>query len=272
MTVRNSWKGSLGWGMVSCEVGVYKIEEAETEFHLYHRECVEAWNAAGSNKEEETGRVTQKKLCSRCGKELGWSEPVRGMDVAGSIVLFEGTELEGIKEEVENYAEIVGFMKWKDVDLRALSDCYYMAPLVPKAKGVVGLVLKAYRLMYEGMKNNGVCALVKIGYKGKYRLAVVQPYLRSEDRGSGVGIMLMHWVLWKGRVRDFTVLVPTGEIGALKDDELNRAKGMIQASHVDFDKVWSALKDEKTDKVEDLIVNGLLKQAKDSWEKVGQDG
>jgi len=265
MAVRSSWKGSLGWGMVSCDVRVFKVEEVEAEFHMYHRECVEEWIAGGSKEGEKTGRVERKTTCGRCGNELLWRDAARGIEVGGSVVLLEGDELEGLKEEVEDYAEIVGFMKWRDVDLRGLSDCYYLSPVLPKAKKKMGLVIKAYRLIYEAMKGSGVCALVKIGYRGRWRLAVMQPYPRSEEVGD-TGIMLLHWVLWKNKVRDYSVLVPAGDVGVLSADELNHAKGMIAANAVDFDKVWAGMKDERVDKIGDIVTKGMLKQATDAWE------
>jgi DNA end-binding protein Ku len=61
--MRSLWKGAITFGLISIPVSLYSaVQEKGLKFHLMH--------------EEDGGRIKYERVCSTCGKKVGWDDLV----------------------------------------------------------------------------------------------------------------------------------------------------------------------------------------------------
>ncbi|HYZ46587.1 MAG TPA: Ku protein, partial [Actinomycetota bacterium] len=125
--MRPIWKGAITFGLISIPVRLYSaVESKSIKFHQLHA--------------EDGGRIRYKRECSKCGREVGWDDIVKGYEYSKDhYVRFSDEELEALDVDSIKAIDVVAFVPLTDIDPIYFNKTYYVEP---EASG-----LKAYRLL-----------------------------------------------------------------------------------------------------------------------------
>ena len=165
--MRPLWKGAITFGLISIPVRLYSaVQEKSLKFHLLH--------------ETDGGRIKYQRVCSKCGKEVGWDDIVKGYEYSKDhYVQFSDEELEGLDVDSIRAIDVVAFVPLTDIDPIYFNKTYYVAP---EAAG-----LKAYRLLADALEAEGQVGIAKVALRDKEHLATVRL------KGDVFVLETMHW-------------------------------------------------------------------------------
>jgi DNA end-binding protein Ku len=215
---RPYWKGAISFGLVNVPVSLYPaVRKRDFSFHLYH--------------DTDAGRIREKRVCERDGKEVPWNHVVKGYEVSKSqVVTLTQEELRAADPERDRTIGIEEFVKVEEVDSLQIDRSYYVAP--------EGRSPKAYALLAEALERAGQVAIARIVLSTKQHLCVV----RSTD-----GRMVLTTLAWADEVLEAPE-VPRTTVGG---KELQMAEQLVHSMSGKFDP--SRFKDDHRARVEALI-------------------
>ena len=203
--MRSIWKGAISFGLVTIPVKLYSAtEQGDVAFHQVHR--------------EDGGRVRFKRVCTKCGKEIAYSDIAKGYELAdGEIVVLTDEDFANLPLSSSRRIDVLLFAPMEQVDPIYFSKTYY---LEPDAQGT-----KPYVLLRDALENSGNVAVVKVALRQRESLAT----LRVRE-----GVFVLETMLWPNEVReaDFSFLDEDVEV---RPQELQMASSLIETMTGEFD-------------------------------------
>ncbi len=221
---RAIWTGAISFGLVNVPVKLYSATSPKSvRFHQLS---------------SKTGaRIRQKRVDPSTGDEVPFEEIVKGYELSPDrYVLIEPEELDALDPKVTKTIDIEEFVEISDIDPIYYDHSYYLAPTTGGAK--------AYRLLFEAMREAGKVAIGKVVIRTKQQLCALRP--------TG-NVMALSTMLFGDEVLSPDRL---DELDAVDDAEatkreLTMAQQLIESLSADFDP--ARFKDEYRERVIDLI-------------------
>jgi DNA end-binding protein Ku len=152
---RAVWSGVISFGLVSVPVGLFTAtEEHEPTFHQF---------AEGT-----TDRIRYKRVNERTGKEVDYSDLVKGVDVGGGkYVMISDEELDQVAPGRSRELEISGFVDLDEIDAIYFNKAYYLAPAGEQNK-------RTYALLRDAMADTNRAGIATFVMHGKQHLAAIR--------------------------------------------------------------------------------------------------
>jgi DNA end-binding protein Ku len=152
---RAVWSGVLSFGLVSVPVSLYSATEEHTpDFHQYVK---------GTSQ-----RIRYKRVSEKTGKEVDYSEIVKGTKVGRKLITLDQDELDAIAPGKSRSLEIATFVDRDDVDPIYFNKTYWLGPSNDDAK-------KVYALLRDAMAAEDVVAIGMFVMRGKQYLTCIRP-------------------------------------------------------------------------------------------------
>lgn len=153
---RAIWTGSISFGLVSIPVGLFSATEDHTvHFHQFERGT--------------SDRVRNQRVNERTGKEVEYSDIVKGADVGGGeTVIVEPDELEAIAPGRSRNLEISDFVDLDEIDPIYFQKTYWLAPTGEE-------YARPYALLLRAMQETNRAAIGTLVMRGKEYLAAIRP-------------------------------------------------------------------------------------------------
>jgi DNA end-binding protein Ku len=215
---RPYWKGAISFGLVNVPVSLYPAtRKLDFSFHLYH--------------DEDGGRIREKRVCERDGKEVPWQHIVKGYELSKTqVVTLTQEELRAADPERDRTIGIEEFVKLEEIDPLQLDQSYYVAS--------EGRSAKAYALLVQALGKAEQVAIARIVLSTKQHLCMV----RSADAR-----LVLTTLVWADEVRAAPEVPRTGVGGK----ELQMAEQLVRSMSGKF--APSRFKDDHRARVEALI-------------------
>lgn len=203
--MRPLWNGTLSFGLVVIPIRLYAATERKTpRFHWLHRRC--------------HSPVRYMKWCPVCEAQLSQEDIIRAYEYEkGQYVTLSDEELESIPGPLAHTVEILDFVKISQIDPVYFEKSFFLEP----REGAE----KAYRLLFESMKEEGKVALARVAIRAKETLALVRTY---RDK-----FIMLETMYWADEVRRGDELAIPEKIN-LDEREKKLAIALIQALSTDF--------------------------------------
>jgi DNA end-binding protein Ku len=203
--MRAIWKGAVSFGLVSISIKLYAAtEEKNIRFHQVHA--------------ADGGRIRYQRICSVCGKQVGYDEIAKGYDLGGDeTVVLTDDDFADLPLSSSHAIDVLEFVPAEQVDPILYSKSYYLEP--------DGNAAKPYVLLRDALTDSDRVAIVKIALRQREQLAT----LRVRDN-----VLVMHTMLWPDEVRaaGFDFL---DEDIKVRPQELSMASSLIDSMTADFD-------------------------------------
>lgn len=215
---RPYWKGAIGFGLVNVPVSLYPAtRRLDIQFHLYH--------------DADGGRIREKRVCERDGREVAWQHIVKGYAVSKTrVVTLTPDELRAAEPERDRTIAIEEFVTLSEIDPLQIDHSYYVAPEARSGK--------AYALLVEALARTGQVAIARIVLSTKQHLCMVR---------SVGGRLVLTTLVWADEVLE----VPEVPRGASSGKELQMAEQLVRSMSGKF--AAARFKDEHRARVEALI-------------------
>ncbi|WP_234370995.1 Ku protein [Streptomyces sp. XY431] len=204
---RPMWTGVLTFGLVTVPVALYTATSShDVRFHQLQRGT--------------SDRVRNKRVNERTGREVEFSEIVKGFEVTeGEYVVVEPEELEQISPGRSRTIDIAGFVDLADIDPIFFDKTYYLGPRGKEYQ-------KVYALLVEALASAGKAGLAMFAMRGKEYLTAV----RSEN-----GLLELHTMHFADEVRDArTEVGDLPEKTELSAQEVRTAEQLIGMLAIDW--------------------------------------
>lgn len=148
------WKGAISFGLLNVPVKMGAATQRENiAFRQLHKAC--------------NTPISQKRFCSKCGKEVAYEDIVKGYEYEpGKFVLIREDELESLPVKSAKYIDIVEFIHLGEVDPIYYDKTYYLWP----EKGGE----KPYLILRDAMQQTGKAAVAKVALRGREHLCLVR--------------------------------------------------------------------------------------------------
>ena len=199
MAARATWKGYLKISLVNIPIKVFPATESSESlsFNQLHSEC--------------QSRITQRRWCLTCGREVPNAEIVKGYEFEkGQYVVLSDEDFDKVKTESTRVINLVQFADESSIDPMYVDRTYYLAP-----DGQVAA--DAFAVMRDGMK--GKVGVGKLALYGREYLVAVRPH------GRGI---VMHTLHHAAEIRSMDAVEELGSVpAAVKPDEIKLAKQVI---------------------------------------------
>jgi DNA end-binding protein Ku len=221
---RAIWSGAISFGLVNIPVKLFSAVNKKTvRFHQ-----IDA---------ESGGRVRQKRV-GPDGEEIAYEQIVKGYEIGPDrYVTITPEELDSLAPEKTRTIDIEDFVDLDQIDPIFYDHPYYLVP----DKGAE----KAYKLLFDAMKESGKVAIARVVLRSKENLVAIRP---RDD------VLTMETLLFSDEVIPPDDLDGMQEAGSAKKTtkrELEMAQQLIDSLASDFEP--DKYRDEYRDRVLDLI-------------------
>lgn len=218
-------KSVISFGLVAIPIALYTAtQDNDVHFNQLHK--------------DDNSRITYKKTCAHCGKEIGPGDIVKGFEYdRDHYVVITDDEIEKIKTEKEKSIQILHFAQ-----LNQISPVYYEKTYqaIPEAGGE-----KAFELLRRALMDEQKIAIGKTVWGTSDTLMAIVP------REDGIIIATMYYA------DEVKALPKTYYKPEVADAELKMAKTLVESMDTPFDP--AAYKNEYQIKLRELIekkING----------------
>ncbi|WP_219414315.1 non-homologous end joining protein Ku [Pseudonocardia nigra] len=198
---RAIWTGSISFGLVSIPVGLFSATEDHTiHFNQFQRGTAD--------------RIRYKRINERTGKEVEYSDIVKGKDVGGGdFVIVEPDELADIAPGRSRTIDITTFVDLDEIDPIYYQKTYWLAP-TDEQYG------RPYALLREAMERTNRAGIATFVMRGKEYLTAIRA---DED------LLALETLFFADEIRDPARLdnLPGGS--RAKGKELDMATGLIES-------------------------------------------
>ena len=221
---RPIWSGAINFGLVTIPVELYSATEDHTiSFRQFERGT--------------SDRIRYKRINERTGKEVAFSDIVKGADVGGGeYVIIEPEELDQIAPGRSRTIDINTFVDLDDIDPIHFQKTYWLAP----AKEEYG---RSYGLLLQAMEKTNRAGVASFVMRGKEYLTAVR---------AGDGLLILNTLLFVDDIRDpAKELKSLPELTTARGKELDMAVSLIDSMTDDWRP--EEFKDTYTEQVEKLI-------------------
>ncbi len=219
---RAIWTGAISFGLVSIPVGLFSATEDHTvHFHQFERGT--------------SDRIRYQRVNERTGKEVEYSDIVKGKDVGGGEhVIVEPDELADIAPGRSRTIDITAFVDLDEIDPIFFQKTYWLAPTDEQ-------YARPYALLREAMTRTNRAGVATFVMRGKEYLTA----LRADG-----DVLALETLFFADEIRDRSVLDLPGK-SKPKGKELDMATGLIEA----MSGPWKPeeFRDTFTERVEKLI-------------------
>ena len=221
---RPIWSGAINFGLVTIPVELYSATEDHTiSFRQFERGT--------------SDRIRYKRINERTGKEVAFSDIVKGADVGGGeFVIIEPEELDQIAPGRSRTIDINTFVDLDEIDPIHFQKTYWLAP----AKEEYG---RSYGLLLQAMEKTNRAGIASFVMRGKEYLTAVR---------AGDGLLVLNTLLFVEDIRD-----PAKELKSLPELTTARGKELEMAVNLvdSMTDEWRPedFKDTYTEQVEKLI-------------------
>jgi DNA end-binding protein Ku len=156
MAPKSTWKGGLGFGMVSIPIKLYTaVDEKSIDFHQMHRAC--------------GGRIKQSLTCPKCNVTVDRKDLVKGYEVGkDQYVYLEEAELASARLKSLKNIDVLEFVPAGEIDARMYESAYHV---IPEEAGV-----KAFSLFLQAMAKVNMVGIAKLTFKTKEKLCAIRPF------------------------------------------------------------------------------------------------
>jgi DNA end-binding protein Ku len=219
---RAIWTGSISFGLVSIPVGLFSA----TEDHTVHFNQFERGTS---------DRIRYQRINERTGKEVEYSDIVKGRDVGGGeFVIVEPDELADIAPGRSRTIDIQTFVDLDEIDPIFFQKTYWLAPTDEQ-------YARPYALLREAMTRTNRAGIATFVMRGKEYLTA----LRADGE-----VLALETLFFGDEIRDRGALDLPGKAQP-KGKELDMATGLIEA----MSGPWKPeeFRDTYTERVEKLI-------------------
>jgi DNA end-binding protein Ku len=203
MTVaRPIWSGAINFGLVTIPVELYSATEDHTiSFRQFERGT--------------SDRIRYKRVNERTGKEVAFSDIVKGADLGGGeYVIIEPEELEAIAPGRSRTIDINSFVELDEIDPIHFQKTYWLAP----AKEEYG---RSYSLLLQAMEKTNRAGIASFVMRGKEYLTAVR---------AGDGLLVLNTLLFPEDIRDPAKELKTvPEVTTARGKELDMAVSLIDS-------------------------------------------
>jgi DNA end-binding protein Ku len=198
------WKGAVTFGLVNIPVRLYSaLEEKSFRFNMLHA--------------EDGGRIKFQRVCSKCGKEVGWGDIVKGFEYEKDhYVTFSDEELQALDVDSIKAIDVVNFVPLEDIDPVYFNRTYYV---IPDPSGV-----KAYRLLQQALEAEGQVGIAKVALREKEHLATIR--LQGD-------VFVLETMHWPDEIREASFEELDKDVD-IKDAEVKMARQLIQQLSTEF--------------------------------------
>jgi DNA end-binding protein Ku len=213
------WTGSISFGLVTIPVKLFPAVRADEDVHSHFLHA------------EDHGRLKNVRRCEVCGKEIPWSETVRGYEYEkGKYLVVDDDELKTMRPEATQAVEIQAFVGRDEIDPMLFDTPYY---LEPEKRG-----RRAYALLRDALAKTGKVGIAQVVLRTRAHLAALSPH------GSALIVELLHYPPEIVPAKELD-LPPAKEKAAAA--EMNSAEMLIAAMVQPFDP--AAYKDDYEEKL-----------------------
>jgi DNA end-binding protein Ku len=199
---RPIWSGAINFGLVTIPVELYSATEDHTiSFRQFERGT--------------SDRIRYKRINERTGKEVAFSDIVKGADLGGGeYVIIEPDELDAIAPGRSRTIDINSFVDLDDIDPVHFQKTYWLAP----AKEEYG---RSYSLLLQAMEKTNQAGIASFVMRGKEYLTAVR---------AGDGMLVLNTLLFAEDIRDpAKELKSLPEITTARGKELEMAVSLIES-------------------------------------------
>ncbi len=218
--MRPIWTGAIGFGLVNIPVKMYSATEtSELDLDMLDK--------------KDHARIKYLRVNEITGKEVPWSNIVKGYKLDNKYVVLEDKDFEAASAEKTNTIEISDFVKEEEV-----SSLYYETPyyLEPDKTGA-----RPYKLLLEALKKTKKVGVSAFVMRNKEALAILRP-----DKN----VIVLNKIRFEQEIRDPDQLALPNQI-EVKPAELKMAVTLIKQLTGKFN--ISKYKDTYTDELLKLI-------------------
>lgn len=110
------WKGYIAFGLVNIPISLYSaVSEERMSFKLLH--------------EKDNGKIKYKRVCSKCGEEVEWSNISKGLKMGkDDYIVLSKKEINELKPKKDDLLEIHEFIKEDQIKWIYLDKHYFIGP------------------------------------------------------------------------------------------------------------------------------------------------
>jgi DNA end-binding protein Ku len=217
------WEGSIVFGLVDIPIKLYSATEPRTiRFKYLCGKC--------------NTPLQYKRYCVKCKKEVPWEEVAYGFEISkGKFKIFSREELEKIKPEKSDVAEVIAFLNLSAIDPIFFQKSYYAVPTKKKEK--------PFFLFMEALRSKARAGIVKIIMRNKEYIATITPYKN---------VLLLTTLLYTSEIRKLERFEELKDRPKISSEELNLANKLIDKySKRELD--MTQYRDEFAEKLKEII-------------------
>jgi DNA end-binding protein Ku len=199
---RPIWSGAINFGLVTIPVELYSATEDHTiSFRQFERGT--------------SDRIRYKRINEWTGKEVAFSDIVKGADLGGGeYVIIEPEELDAIAPGRSRTIDINSFVELEEIDPIHFQKTYWLAP----AKEEYG---KSYSLLLQAMEKTNRAGIASFVMRGKEYLTAVR---------AGDGLLVLNTLLFPEDIRDpAKELKSLPEVTTARGKELDMAVNLVES-------------------------------------------
>jgi DNA end-binding protein Ku len=198
---RAIWTGSISFGLVSIPVGLYSATEDHTvHFHQFERGTAD--------------RIRYQRINERTGKEVEYSDIVKGKDVGGGDhVIVEPDELADIAPGRSRTIDISTFVDLDEIDPIHYQKTYWLAPTAEQHA-------RPYALLREAMARTNRAGIATFVMRGKEYLTAIRA---DQDA------LALETLFFADEIRDTAGIDALPGKTRAKGKELDMATGLIES-------------------------------------------
>jgi DNA end-binding protein Ku len=197
--MRSIWNGQITFGLITIPVRLYTaVSSHRVEFTMLH--------------ESSGARIRNKRVDEKSGREVAWSEIVKGYEVDdGQYVTFTHDELDELDVDSLREIDIDTFVDIAEIDPIYYDTTYYIAPQEGGEK--------AYHLLVRALKEGERAGVAKFAMRQKEHLAA----LRVKD-----DLLVLETMHWPAEIRDPSDLEGLDARPTVREREVEMAHNLIE--------------------------------------------
>lgn len=163
MAARATWKGTVGFGLVSVPVKLYTaLDDKDIHFNQLHKDIDPA-----TGKEVLT-KINLKKVCPYCGKTVANEEIISGKQVGDKWITVTDQEKANCTIKSTKTLEILAFVPAEKIDPRHFGESHFLGP--------DDAGKKAFHLLLKAMASENRVAITKITQVSREKLCCIRAY------------------------------------------------------------------------------------------------
>lgn len=218
--MRAIWTGSISFGLINIPIKIFSATQTSSlDLDMLDQ--------------KDHANIKFKRVNEDTGKEVAYSNIVKGYKVDDTYVVLEKEDFEAADAEKTKTIDIQSFAFEKDIESIYYAKPYFLEP----DKGA----MKAYGLLRNALEKSGKVGVTSFVLRNKESLAILKPYKN---------LILLNKIRFHQQIRDTSELKLPGASKA-KTKEMDMATRLIDQLTEPFD--ISNYKDEYTAKLLKII-------------------